>query len=232
MEMEIQTEATENAMPKILLIEDENTTRVEIMRLLSENNYLPLEIVEFTNINNQIKDLAPDLILLDLGLPGQNGREILKTLRQDSEVPVIILTSQNSETNEALTIAYGADDFVAKPFSPEILLLRIGAVLKRVNSKVLKTMPQKYRGLIFDNTKGTLGKIILTKTELLIFDLLLECQGQIVSRQELMTLLWHNASFLNDNTLSVNISRLRDKLTKLGIKDAIETRKGMGYILK
>lgn len=217
---------------RILVVEDEKSTRAEIARLLAENDYQPLEISEFDRLAEYIEALEPDLILLDLGLPGLNGQTALKNLRTVSDVPVIILTSQNSETNEALTMAYGADDFVAKPFSPEILLLRIRAVLKRMDFAAAKDSAKKYRGLTFDPSRGLLGQIALTKTEILIFAQLLEHRGRIVSRQELMTLLWNNASFLNDNTLSVNISRLRDKLAKLGIADGIETRKGMGYVLK
>lgn len=205
------------------------------------------------SIIDRVIAAQPDLILLDINLPGISGRTLLKHLRAESNIPVIILTSQNSEMNEALAISFGADDFIAKPFNPEILLLRIGAVLKRTHPQHSYNPIQKFHHLTFNAAKGTLeiasstlpttndapenskvtpSSITLTKTEILIFAHLLSHQNQIVTRQELMTLLWHNASFLNDNTLTVNISRLRDKLAKVGLTDAIETRKGMGYILK
>lgn len=214
----------------ILLIEDDAAARTEIARLLSENNYHPIVPQNCVPSIPEITALAPDLILLDLNLPGTHGRTLLKNLRRTSNIPVIILTSQNSETNEVLTISYGADDFIAKPFSPDVLLLRIGAVLKRAKPNYHPI--QTFHHLTFDNAKGTLANLPLTKTELLIFSHMLARREQIVTRQELMTLLWNNSSFLNDNTLTVNISRLRDKLAKLGLTDAIETRKGIGYILR
>ena len=131
-----------------------------------------------------------------------------------------------------MSISYGADDYITKPYNPSILLLRIGAVLKRTN---LETNTLSFKDLKIDIQKGTIKKdeeeIILTKNEMIIFGYLLNHQNKIVTRDELMTALWNNEEFINDNALSVNISRLRKKLEGLGYEDAIDTRKGMGYIL-
>ena len=194
---------------------------------------------------DKIKESKPDLILLDINLPEINGRDFIRQIRKDLNTPIIMVTSQNTEMDEALSISYGADDFITKPYNPTILLLRIAAILRRANS-VSDTMI--YRNLQVDFKKGVISKINpnsrnistdcskkqtieLTKNELLIFRTLLFNQERIVSRNELMTELWDNCEYINDNALTVNISRLRDKLEKLGEKDTIETRKGLGYIL-
>ena len=183
--------------------------------------------------------------MLDINLPEINGRDFIRQIRKDLNTPIIMITSQNTEMDEALSISYGADDFITKPYNPTILLLRITAILRRANS-ISDTMI--YRNLQVDFKKGVISKINpnsknisadcskkqtieLTKNESLIFRTLLFNQERIVSRNELMTELWDNCEYINDNALTVNISRLRDKLEKLGEKDTIETRKGLGYIL-
>ncbi len=147
-------------------------------------------------------------------------------------MPVIMVTSLSSEMDEALSLSYGADDYVTKPYNSNILLLRIGAALRRAR---LKTEKVTYHDAMIRMEKGEVEregkKIILTKNEMLVFSYLLDHKNRIVSRRELMTLLWDNDAFINDSALSVNVSRLRTKLAKLGYEDAIETRKGMGYLL-
>ena len=147
-----------------------------------------------------------------------------------------MVTSKNSETDEALSISYGADDYITKPYNPNILLLRIGAVLKRIKTNYgANSNKLSYRDLLFDVQKGIIKKdsieIVLTKNEMIIFSYLLSHKNKIVTRDELMTTLWDNTEFVNDNALTVNISRLRNKLKEIGYEDAIDTRKGQGYIL-
>ena len=144
-----------------------------------------------------------------------------------------MLTSRTGELDEVLSMSYGADDYITKPYNPTILLLRISAVLKRTR----KTGQEKvYKGIRINSLKGSLTsetrEILLTKNEMLIFQTLLDRPGEIVSRDDLMTVLWDNNEFINDNALSVNISRLRSKLSDLGLPDAIETRKKQGYVLR
>lgn len=232
-------------MFKILIIEDDQSIRDGLTSLLLSSNYLPLTLEMDQITVDKIKESKPDLILLDINLPEINGRDFIRQIRKDLNTPIIMVTSQNTEIDEALSISYGADDFITKPYNPTILLLRIAAILRRANS-ISDTMI--YRNLQVDFKKGVISKINpnsknisadypkkqtieLTKNELLIFRTLLFNQERIVSRNELMTELWDNCEYINDNALTVNISRLRDKLEKLGEKDTIETRKGLGYIL-
>ena len=186
---------------------------------------------DFKNLKEEILKVQPDLLLLDIHIPYLNGELLLQSLRKESNVPVIMVTSKNSEIDEALSISYGADDYITKPYNPTILLLRIAAVLKRVGEKQIPT----YKDLEINLQKGIIKRgmeeIVLTKNEMIIFHYLLNHQNKIVTREELMTDLWNNNEYINDNALSVNISRLRVKLKSVGYENAIDTRKGMGYIL-
>lgn len=217
-------------MSKILIIEDDPKIRAELKTLLENNDYVVAALEDFSDVGAAILNSGADLVLLDINLPGINGEMVLKNLRKTFDIPVIMVTSKDTEMDEALSISYGADDFIAKPYNPNILLLRIGAVLKRSQTPTLE-----YQGLKYDASKGELSKndqkIALTKNEMLIFNYLLQNNNRIVSRSELMTLLWNNESYLNDSTLTTNISRLREKLAKIGVEDAIQTRKGQGYLL-
>ena len=215
-----------------MIIEDDDAICNELSELLENNNYKPIILRNFKNSLNEIIESSPDLILLDINIPYINGEKLLQDLRKTSNIPVIMVTSRNSEIDEALSISYGADDYITKPYNPNILLLRIGAVLKRTNAK---SNVLSYKDLKINVQKGIIKKedteIILTKNEMIIFWFLLNHQNKIVTRDELMTDLWNNDEFINDNALTVNISRLRAKLKSVGYEDVIDTRKGMGYIL-
>lgn len=219
-------------MQKILIIEDDELISNELKNLLDSNNYNGIILNDFKNTLNEILDIKPDLILLDINIPYMNGEILLKKLRESSNIPVIMVTSRNSDIDEALSITYGADDYITKPYNPNILLLRIGAVLKRLNNNSDTLI---FKDLTINISKGIIKKdteeIILTKNEMIIFSYLVNHQNKIVTRDELMTSLWNNEEFINDNALTVNISRLRTKLKNIGYEDAIDTRKGIGYIL-
>lgn len=219
-------------MRKILIVEDDKTVSKELYDLLINSNYEAFILDDFKNVKNIILDSNADLILLDINIPYLNGELLLKELRKESTTPVIMLTSKNTETDEVLSITYGADDYITKPYNPTILLLRISNIFKRyekgsniTNYKDLKVNINK--GIISNEKK----EIFLTKNEMIIFSYLLNNKDRIVSREELMTDLWNNEEYINDNALTVNISRLRSKLGELGYSDIIETRKGIGYIL-
>lgn len=219
-----------------MIIEDEMSICNELSKLLEKNNYEVLILKNFQNALNEILEKSPDLVLLDINIPFINGEVLLQNLRKESNIPVIMVTSLNSETDEALSISYGADDYITKPYNPNILLLRIGAVLKRTKINYNTNINElAYKKLKFDITKGTIKKdnieIILTKNEIIIFYYLLIHQNKIVTRDELMTALWDNSEYVNENALTVNISRLRNKLKSIGYYNAIDTRKGIGYIL-
>ena len=217
---------------KILIVEDDSSMQEELKGLLENASYDTLILTDFLHAKEYILKTNPDLVLLDVNIPYLNGELLLKELRKGSIVPVIILTSRASEIDEVLSISYGADDFITKPYNPTILLLRIQNVFKRVNQVKDKL---KYRDLDVYQNRGVLTKdnlsIELTKNEMIIFLYLLNNQNRIVSRDELMSELWNNEEYINDNALTVNISRLRTKLKDFGYSDVIETRKGQGYIL-
>ena len=220
-------------MKRIMIIEDETTLRDELSVLLKNAGYEPVAVTDYSNVSEQMKSAYSDLILLDINLPNVNGETLLQDFRKSSDTPVIMLTSRTTEIDEVLSMSYGADDYITKPYNPTILLLRISAVLKR-SAKVGAV--QKYHDVEVSTVKGSLtrngSEQILTKNEMIIFQQLLDRQGEIVTRDELMTALWDNDEFVNDNALSVNVSRLRGKLAELGLPEAIETRKKQGYVLK
>lgn len=219
-------------MKKIMIIEDDTIISKELYELLVNAGYEALILKDFLNAKEEILKSNIDLILLDINIPYQNGEQLLKEIRKESNVPVIMVTSRANETDEILSISYGADDYITKPYSPTILLLRIQNIFKRLDNS---TEVLKYKDLEVSISRGTLSgnnkELELTKNEMLIFQHLLNNQNRIVSRDELMTILWNNEEYINDNALTVNISRLRSKLEDFGYPDAIETRKGQGYIL-
>lgn len=219
-------------MKKIMIIEDDTIISKELYELLVNAGYEALILKDFSNAKEEILKSNIDLILLDINIPYQNGEQLLKEIRKESNIPVIMVTSRASETDEILSISYGADDYITKPYSPTILLLRIQNIFKRLDNS---TEVLKYKDLEVSTSRGTLSgsnkELELTKNEMLIFQHLLNNQNRIVSRDELMTILWNNEEYINDNALTVNISRLRSKLEDFGYPDAIETRKGQGYIL-
>lgn len=223
-------------MHKIMIVEDDESISSELKELLQNSGYEVIVLQDFNNSLNEILRVAPDLLLMDINIPYVNGELLLQCLRKSSNIPVIMVTSKNNETDEALSISYGADDYITKPYNPNILLLRIGAVIKRTSTNYSANSNElAYRDLTFDTQKGIIKKdgieIVLTKNEMIIFSYLLTHKDKIVTRDELMTALWDNTEFVNDNALTVNISRLRNKLKEIGYEDAIDTRKGQGYIL-
>lgn len=225
-------EIRSDIMKKIFIAEDDTTIRHELEALLRNAGYLTECLTDFEHASQVLKNSAADLFLLDINLPYINGEQLLKDLRSFSGKPVIMVTSRQNELDEVISMSYGADDYITKPYNPTILLLRISAVLKRSEGT-----PQEktFMGLSVNPASGSISgngkEVILTKNEMMIFRLLLDNEGRIVTRDEIMTVLWDNDEFINDNALTVNISRLRAKLSSLGVGDCIETRKKQGYIL-
>ncbi len=217
---------------KILIIEDDLEQQRELKRLLTASGYETFVAQNFSSLLEEIVHTKPNLILMDINLPGINGESLLKELRRTMDVPVIMVTSKNNEADEVLSMSYGADDYITKPYNPTILLLRIEAILKRLQQTsdfltVDKMQIFPDRGLIKCEEK----EVLLTKNEMLILKLLVQNRGKIVSREAIMDDLWNSYEFVDDNTLTVNISRLRAKLQEIGYQDVIQTRKKQGYIL-
>lgn len=217
-------------MKKILIIEDDKTIAEELYNLLKNSNYNAEILTDFQNATEIALNSNSDLILLDINIPFLNGQMLLKEIRKKSNIPIMMVTSNCSESNEVLSYSFGADDFIIKPYNPTILLLKISALFKRceLNSNVIS-----YKDFIFDIGKGLVknntNEISLTKNEMIILRMLLSNKERIVTKDELMTDLWNNDEYINENALTVNISRLRAKLADLGYDEIIETRKGIGY---
>lgn len=219
-------------MKKIFIVEDDKSICMELVEILENEGYAASYLTDFEHSKEEILATGADLILMDINIPGINGRNLLKEIRKESDIPVIMVTSRTSEMDEVLSMSYGADDYITKPYNPTILLLRIAAVLKRMEGS---QNAASYRGAEVNFSKGTIRlgekEQVLTKNEMIIFQRLLSSKDKIVSRDEIMTDLWDNEEYVNDNALMVNISRLRTKLSELGLPDAIETRKKQGYRL-
>lgn len=220
-------------MRKILIVEDDLVLRNEMKQLLQTSGYHVEVLTQFQNVVKDILEIQADLVLLDINLQVQNGEMILKELRLKSNVPVIMVTSSDNVSDEVLSMSYGADDYITKPYNPTLLLLRMEAIFKRIS--------QDYSVLDYENVRLIPDRGImvfqkqdyyLTRNEVLIFKYFIMHRGVIVSREELMRYLWDSEEFIDDNTLSVNISRLRAKLSDIGLSNVILTRKGIGYLLQ
>ncbi|UZP03384.1 response regulator transcription factor [Clostridium botulinum] len=222
-------------MYKIMIVEDDVTIRDELKNLLNRYGYEVGIIDDFSNVVNHIEQNNYDLILLDVNLPVFDGYHICREIRKNLDIPIIIVTSRDSEIDELMSMNLGADDFITKPYNTQILLARISSILKRTYKKNDSSEILKYKDLILDLSNGSVSYnnkyCELTKNELKILAYLIKNQNSIVSRDILMETLWSSDIFVDDNTLSVNVTRLRKKLDDIGIKDAIETRRGLGYIM-
>lgn len=222
-------------MEKIIIVEDDKIIREELQTFLSKYGYEVVAPSEFENIVEFILNENANLVLLDINLPVFDGYYICREVRKKSEVPIIVVTSRDSDMDELMSINLGADDFVTKPYNTQILLARIGALLKRSGSSTVSTNILTYKDFQLNLSNATVlynGKEIdLTKNEVKILSYLINHKGEIVSRELLMEYLWTSEFFVDDSTLTVNITRLRKKLEEIGIENVIETRRGLGYIM-
>lgn len=220
-------------MSKILIVEDDISLRNELELFLSNNGYEVEALESFDDSLNKILSIKCDLILMDINIPGLNGEYLCREIRKSSNVAIIMVTSRNSELDELMSMSYGADDYITKPYNPQILLVRIEAVLKRVNNA--NTTIISYKEIKLNLSKSVIEannqEIELSKNESKILYYLLKNKGTIIAREEIMDFLWGSDEFVDDNTLTVNINRLRRKLQDIGYDDVIETRRGQGYII-
>lgn len=219
---------------KIYIIEDDKVLRTELMKLLNSYGYECAYSDDWQNIIQLALQESPDLILLDINLPLFDGFHICREIRKQSEVPIIVVTSHSTDMDELVSMNLGADDFVTKPYNTQILIARIAALLKRsVATTALQST--EYNGVTFQQAKGIItfegNSSELTKNEMKILSVLLKNIGKIVSRDELINELWQSDEFVDDNTLTVNVNRLRKKLEDIGAKNFITTKRGMGYLI-
>lgn len=221
-------------MTKIIIVEDDSAIREELSLLLANEGYQIAAVTDFTDVARQVSDFSPDLILLDLGLPGRDGMALCADIRRASRIPIIFVTSRDSAVDELRALSLGGDDYITKPYNIPVLLARIKAVLRRSGGPA-EPDTLEVNGLTLRLTRGTAeadGKVAeLTRNELKILAYLMENQGKIVSRADLIDALWDSQIYIDDNTLSVNMTRLRAKLEELGLPGFIKTRRGMGYQL-
>lgn len=222
-------------MSKIMIVEDNENIKEELMDFLSRYGYEVCGTNKFDNIVSEILEANPDLILLDINLPYYDGYYICKEIRKKKEVPIIIVSSRDSEMDELMSMNLGADDFITKPYNTQILLARIVSVLRRTYGNSGAQEIIEHKGLALNVARGTASyennTIDLSKNELKILLCLMKNKGNIVSREDLMDFLWNSDLYIDDNTLSVNITRIRKKLQEIGFDNAIETKRGLGYIM-
>ena len=224
-------------MYRILIVEDEKDIRLELKLMLENALYQAEAAEDFSDIPRLVDETAPDLILLDIQLPGTDGLRVCRDIRKKTDVPIIFETSRSNSMDELNGMMMGGDDYVTKPYQAPILLARIAAVLKRTGHNKAPENPCRFtwKGCELDMLQGTLtyeGRSEqLTRNELRICCNLFSRAGQIISREELIDDLWENQIFIDDNTLSVNITRIRGKIKEIGLENLIVTRRGQGYQL-
>ena len=221
-------------MSKIVIIEDTETIREELKTFLITYGFEAIASANFENIIQETLNEAPDLILLDINLPIFDGYYICREIKKQSDVPIIVVTSRDNEMDELMSMNLGADDFITKPYNTQILLARIETILRRVQGSSMRDT-LVYNDLKLNLSNGSVTykgeKAELTKNEIKILSCLYKNKGKIVSRDDLMDFMWNADVFVDDNNLSVNVTRLRKKLEALGMEKNIETRRGLGYIL-
>ena len=222
-------------MARIFVVEDDAPIRNEVIEVLERQGYEASYCLTFDHVVEDILAARPDLVLLDLTLPGTDGQLICRELRQQSDIPVIVLTSRVTEVDEVMSMTMGADDFVSKPYSARVLVARVQALLRRTQGSQEAGRALEHNGVALDLSRSTAtavetGRSIeLTKNEMRILSLLIGKAGTIVSREAIMRDLWDSDAFVDDNTLTVNINRLRATLEKIGVTGYLTTHRGRGY---
>jgi len=220
---------------KILLIEDDATLFQEIKERLSQWSYDVRGIRDFGRVMEEFSEIKPDLVIIDIQLPKFDGFYWCRMIRSHSNVPILFLSSRDHPAEMVMSMQLGADDYIQKPFHFDVLIAKIQAILRRAYNYSAEPGGLKtWRGAAVDFAKNTVtnqkGTVELTKNEMLILKHLLERKNQIVSRTELIKSLWDDERFVSDNTLTVNVNRLRKRLDELGLGAYIETKVGQGYM--
>ena len=222
-------------MQKILIVEDDKKIRKELETFLNKHGFIAKSLEKFDNTIQDILNENADLVLLDINLPYIDGEFVCKEVRKTSDVPIIMVTSRDNEIDELMSLNYGADQYVTKPYNIQILLAKINGLLKRNQKQEKGIQKIDCDGFVLNIAERVIEKedkkIELTKNEYSILYYLSINKGKVVSRDEIMDYLWESEEFIDDNTLSVNVKRLRNKLEELGFIDRIETRRGQGYLL-
>ena len=222
-------------MYKIMIVEDDEIISNSIAGYLEKWQYSTREVQNFQNVVHEFVEYSPDLVLMDINLPYFDGYYFCEEIRKISKVPIIFISSANDDMNIVMAMNIGADDFIEKPFKLVVLKAKIEALLRRVYNFNSGTNLIVYKNVIFDMSRDEIkcGEELaeLTKNESKILTVLLENREKIVSREEIINALWQSDNFIDENTLSVNVNRLRAKLKSIGVDEFITTKKGKGYIV-
>ena len=221
-------------MANLYLVEYDPGVREQLSLLLANAGHHVQCVTRFDRLVEDITAASPDAVVLDLGLPGTDGQYVARALRQESDVPIMVLTSRTSELDELMSLSMGADDFVAKSANPQLILAHLEALLRRRQPSQASLVRAGALGLDTVRAEASCeGKTVeLSRNELRILECLMRQPGAIVSREDLMESLWATDAFVDDNTLTVNVTRLRQALAKVGLPHAIVTHRGMGYSLR
>lgn len=223
-------------MYRIFLVEDDEVIAKAVAAHLKSWGYEAVIAQDFERVMAEFAACGPHLVLLDISLPFFNGFHWCSRIREVSRVPVVFLSSASDNMNIVMAMNMGGDDFIAKPFDLNVMMAKIQAVLRRTYEFGGQTELLEHRGALLNLSDGTLSfegnRIDLTKNEYRILKLLMEHRGGVVSRDAIMECLWETDNFIDDNTLTVNVARLRKKLDQAGLKDYISTKKGAGYLVK
>ena len=222
-------------MYRICMVEDDPLIAKKVKNHLESWDYEVTLIEDFSNVMAEVEVCNPHLILMDIKLPSYNGYYWCQEIRKTSKVPIMFLSSASDNMNIVMAVNMGGDDFLAKPFDLDVLTVKIQAMLRRSYDFVDAGDTLEYRGMILNLGDATVlyngNRVELTRNELKILQTLLENKGKIVTRDILMTKIWESDDYIDENTLSVNVNRLRKKLAEIGLEELIVTKKGMGYKL-
>lgn len=223
-------------MYKILIVEDDRIISKQMQEYLKKWGYEVERVVDFTNVLSQFTQFEPQLVLMDIGLPFFNGYHWCMEIRNLSKVPIIFLSSATDNMNIVMAMNMGGDNFITKPFDLQVLLAKVQAMLRRTYEFKAQTNFLEHKGVILNLMNSSLQfkeeKVELTKNEFRILEILFEYRGRVVSREEIIRRLWDDTCFIDDNTLAVNMTRLRKKLEEIGVSGFITTKKGQGYLLE
>lgn len=222
-------------MYRVFIVEDDRTIAESLKKHLQTWGYEVSCVVDFKNVIDEFKTAAPQIVLLDIGLPFFNGFHWCQSIREISDVPIVFISSASDNMNIVMAMNMGGDDFIEKPFDMHVLTAKVQAILRRNYSLKSQLNIIEHQGVILNLSDATVTyegqKIELSRNEYKIFQMLLERAGKIVPRDDIIEALWESESFIDDNTLTVNMTRLRKKLEEAGLIEFIQTKKGLGYVI-